>query len=243
MNPAAITPTSPPAPPAGKPRRKKPGRRILIPCVEWDTYEQLLKAFERKRNLRLAYDNGDLEIVVPSFEHDADAHVLGDFIAVLTEELGLPIRRGGSVTLKRQKKLKGIEPDRCFWIANAGKLAGVRQLDLTVHVPPDLAVEVDVTSSSLNRFRIYAAIGVREVWRLDGDDLHFYSLTGKKYTEVATSPRFAGIAPADLLRFVTQARGIANQNVTTGAFRAWVRQGVASAASPPPPPPAAPPTP
>jgi Uma2 family endonuclease len=225
--------TNPPAPP--KPRRPKPGRRVLIPCVEWDMYEGLLKVFERKRNLRLAYDNGDLEIMVPSFEHDGDAAVLGTLLATLAEELGLPLCLGGSTTLKRKRMLKGIEPDRCFWVTNAPKLAGVRKLDLKVHPPPDLAIEVDVTRSSLDRFRIYAALGVGELWRLDGDDLRFHVRAGKKYTEVPTSPTFAGITPADLMTFVRQARGAGDQTVTTKAFRAWVRQRVAAAASPPPP--------
>ncbi|MBA4065533.1 MAG: hypothetical protein C0501_17820 [Isosphaera sp.] len=226
---------NPPAATPAKPRRRKPGRRILIPCVEWEVYEGLLKVFERKRNLRLAYDNGDLEIIVPSFEHDGDAAVLGALLAILADELGLPLRRGGSTTLKRKRMLKGIEPDRCFWVTNAPKLAGVRKLDLKVHPAPDIAIEVDVTSSSLNRFRIYAALGIGELWRLDGDDLRFHVRGRKKYTEVPTSPTFAGITPADLMTFVKQARGSADENVTTRAFRAWVKQRVAA-----PPPPASP---
>jgi Uma2 family endonuclease len=207
-------------------------------------YTKLLEVFAEKRGVKLTYDREDLEIMVPSAEHEDDAESLAELVKILTQELGLPIRRGGSVTLKRKRFKKGIEPDRCFWIANAPRRAGVRQLDLRVHPPPDLAIEVDVSSSSLDRFKIYAKLGVTELWRLDGDDLRFYQLgANKKYTEVPTSPTFAGVTPGDLMTFVKRARAAADQNIVSEDFRAWVRQraaGQPQQTPPAPPPPAAP---
>ena len=114
-------------------------------------------------------------------------------------------------------------------------MAGVRQLDLKFHPPPDLAIEVDVTSSSLDRFGIYAKLGVAELWRLDGDDLQFHILgANKAYSAVATSSTFPGITPADLMAFVIQARRVADQNVTTDAFEVWLRQRTTMATNPPP---------
>jgi Uma2 family endonuclease len=200
-------------------------------------YEKLLEAFGNKRNVRLTYDREDLEIMVPSAEHEDDAESLAELVKILTQELGLSLRRGGSVTLKRKRFKKGIEPDRCFWIANAPRLAGVRQLDLRVHPPPDLAIEVDVSSQSLGRFPIYSKLGVAELWRLDGDDLRFHQLgANKKYVEVPTSPTFAGVAPGDLMAFVKRARAAADQNVVSEDFRAWVRQRAAGQPQQPPPP-------
>lgn len=230
MTPTAVTP--PPVPAPG-PRRRRPGRSVVIPNVDWDTYEKLLAAFGDRRNPRLTYDRGELEIMVPSFEHDSDAAVLARLAETLTEELGLPVIAGGSVTVKWKKAHKGIEPDRCFWIANAARMAGVRQLDLKVHPPPDLGIEVDVTSSSLNRLRIYARLGVAEVWRLEGDDLRFHHLGAKaRSVEMPTSRAFPGVTPADLMTFVVQARIARDHNAVVRACRAWVRQRIAS---PPPP--------
>ncbi len=238
-NPTPTTTT--PAAPSAKPRRRKPGRAVRIPNVPWEMYEELLKVFERKRNLKLTYNRGELEIMVPSQEHEADADMLAALVVILTKEFRLPIHRGGSTTLKRMKLKKGLEPDKCFWIANAPKMAGVRQLDLKIHPPPDLAIEVDVTRSSLNKLSIYAKLGIAEVWRLEGDDLRFYVLgASKKYVEVSTSRAFAGITPGDLMQFVIQARGVADQNITTDAFEVWLKQRIAAAASPPPPPTTAP---
>lgn len=231
---SATTTTNPalPAPAAPKPRRKR-GRAVVLSNVDWRTYTRLLKALDERPRLRLTYDRGELEIMVTSSEHEGDVEFVGRLILVLTEAFQLPVRSGGSVTMKRKQMKRGLEPDRCFWIANAAKIVGVKRLDLKIHPPPDLAIEVDVTSSSMNRFRIYAALGVPEVWRLDGDDLTFHQRSGKKYAEVPTSPTFAGIAPGDLMAFVKQARAAVDENVTVAAFRAWLQARLA-------PPPATP---
>ena len=236
MSATTTNPTPAPLSPGAKPRRRKPGRAVVIPFVDWEMYEQLLKVFERRRNLRLTYDRGALEIMVPSQEHEKDGEFLGQLIVIMTQEFHLPIQFGGSATIKRKRMKKGLEPDKCFWIANAAKLAGVKQLDLKIHPPPDLAIEVDVTSSSLDRFGIYQTLGVSELWRLDGDDLRFHVLgADKKYSEVPASVTFPGISSSDIMVFVKQARGAFDQNMPAGTFRAWVKQRIAAPAPPPTP--------
>src|SRR5947209_2924473 len=99
-----MTPTTDPTPaptPPAKPRRRKPGRCVLIRNVDWEMYEKVLTAFLGRRNARVAYDRGDLEIMAPSYEHEDDGYHLGLFLDIMAEEFGLSLRRGGSVTLKR----------------------------------------------------------------------------------------------------------------------------------------------
>jgi Uma2 family endonuclease len=234
--------TTPPAgatsPPAARPRRR--GRAVVIPAVDWKTYTRLLKVFDDRPRLRLTYDRGTLEIMVTSQEHEGDSAFLAQLIAALAREFRLPMKSGGSVTIKRKRMQKGLEPDKCFWLANAAKVVGAKQLDLSVHPPPDLAVEVDVSRSSMNRLRIYATLGVPEVWRLDGDELHFHQLAGKSYVVVSASPTFPGVGPADIMAFVKQARGAADELATVDAFRAWLQQRTTVS---PPAPPASPPPP
>jgi Uma2 family endonuclease len=234
---SAPTATNPPAPP---PRRRRRGRAVVIPLVDWDTYSRLLRAFGDRPGLRLTYDRGDLEIMVPSADHEIDATFLARLVVILTEEYKLPVRTGGSTTLKRKRMKKGLEPDKCFWIASAPQVAGVK-LDLRIHPPPDLAIEVDVTRSSLDRFGIYRTLGVGELWHLDGDDLAFHVLGAGGYAPVPISPTFPGIAPADLMAFVKQARKVVDQNMTAAAVRAWLQPRIAAAAASPPA--ASPPTP
>ena len=187
--------------------------------------------------VRLTYDRGELEIMSPSLEHDDDSSILGRMVGILTEELDLPLKQGGSVTLRRRLRQRGIEADDCFWIANASRMAGRRRLNLRVDPPPDLAIEVDVSHSSLNRLAIYAALAVPEVWRLDGDALLFYVLhPGPAYLVGPTSRSFPLVAPADLLGFLQQARQAGDQNPVLKQFREWVRQkraGIGSSPSAP----------
>ncbi len=217
--PPPVPTTAPPAAPA------RPARHTaLLHDIDWDTYRRVLKAFERRPAFRFAYDRGRLEIMSPSLEHDAGDRTLARLVIALTEELGLPVYQGGSTTLRRRKKGKGIEADNVFWVANAGKVAGAKKLNLRIHPPPDLALEVDVSHSSIDRLRVYAALKVPEVWRLDGDRLVIHVLAGKAYAESAESVTFPGVAVADLAPFVQKVRAAANQNAAVSAFRQWVRQ-------------------
>jgi Uma2 family endonuclease len=202
-----------------------PRNCLLLSGVDWKTYSRLLWVFAERPGIRLTYDRGELEIMSPSLEHDDDGRVLARFVITLTEELGLPLKCGGSVTLRRRLRRRGIEADECFWITNAHRMAGRRRLNLRTDPPPDLAIEVDVTRSSLNRLSIYAPLGVPEVWRLDGDTLTFYVLgPGPAYQTATASQSFPLVTPADLLGFLQLARQSGDNNVVVAQFRAWIRQ-------------------
>ncbi|HQU42967.1 MAG TPA: hypothetical protein PK867_09150, partial [Pirellulales bacterium] len=79
--------------------------------IDWGTYTRLLRAFERRRRFRFTYDRGILEIMSPLWEHEKSAYLLGRFIDVVTEELRLPCEPGRTVTLRRRRKSRGLEPD------------------------------------------------------------------------------------------------------------------------------------
>jgi Uma2 family endonuclease len=207
--------------------------------VDWRTYERLLRTFAERPSVRLTYDRGVLEIMRPLLEHDNDGRFLGRLVVTLTGELGLPIMAGGSTTFRRRSKRRGLEPDDCFWIASEPRVRNKRRIDLRVDPPPDLAIEVDVIRSSLNRMGIYAALGVPEVWRLDGPALTFHALQADgRYVATTHSRAFPLVAPADLLTFLAL-RGQMDENAVVRQFRAWVRQhapppaGTAPASGPP----------
>ena len=116
---------------------------------------------------------------------------MGRLIEMLTFELDIPILGGGSTTFKHKELLRGLEPDECYWIANESVVRGKLEVDLTCDPPPDLAVEIDVTISSLNRQSIYAARGVPELWRFDGKTLRVHELQPNgEYAHLNTSPAF-----------------------------------------------------
>jgi Uma2 family endonuclease len=211
-----------------------PARRcLLLDGIEWQTYSRLLRVFAEHRGIRLNYDRGVLEIMSPLFEHEFEADLLGRFVVVLTEELSLPLIAGGSTTLRRRRLQRGLEPDRCWWIAHALQMRGKRRLDLRVDPPPDLALEVDVTNSSVDRMGIYAALRVPEVWRFDGQDLTFHHLgTDGRYAVQPQSLAFPGLTPADLLAFLAL-RATLDDNAVVTQFRTWVHQHLAPGGLPP----------
>ncbi len=215
-------------------QQSPPRQSLVLSGIEWQTYTRLLWAFAEQPGVRLTYDRGELEIMSPLLTHDEDGRFLGDLVFILTEELGLPLKRGGSVTMRRRRRRRGIEADECFWIANAARMAGRRRLNLRTDPPPDLAIEVDVSHSSLGRLEIYAALGVPEVWRLEGDTLTFHVLGADgNYTAAAASRSFPQVTPADLLGFVQQARQAGDENAVVRSFRHWIRQRHGSGGNPP----------
>lgn len=202
---------------------KPQGRRLVLRDVDWQTYSRLLRAFSGRRAVRLTYDRGVLEIMSPSLFHDNVGRVLARMVIVLTEELGLPIMSGGSTTLRRRLKKRGLEPDECFWIASEPEMRGKTRVNLAQDPPPDLALEVDATRSSLNRMAIYAALRVPEVWRWQNDVLEFYGRAGvRPYHAIDRSFAFPVIRPVDLLPHLQQ-RLHTEENALIAAFRQWVR--------------------
>ncbi|HWE40584.1 MAG TPA: Uma2 family endonuclease [Isosphaeraceae bacterium] len=147
------------------------GQRFVLRGVNWKVYNAILGALG-DRPIRLTYDRGNLELMSPSHAHESGGYLLGRMIEILSLELDIPIKGGGSTTFRREDLDRGLEPDECYWIANQPRIAGEREIDLAIEPPPDLAIKVDITSSSLDRQGIYTALGVARalaVRRLDFD--------------------------------------------------------------------------
>ncbi len=201
------------------------GQRLVLYDVPWNHYERLLRVFD-ERHLRLTYDEGILEIMTLSPRHEGISYLLGRFVDVLTEEMSLPVKAGRSMTMRRRKKEKGLEADNCYWIANAPRMRHKDKINFKVDPPPDLALETDITHSSLNRLAIYAALKIPEVWRFDGKEVFFYVLgPSGRYIKVEFSPTFPFLKPQDILRFLAL-RSTQDENEIVRAFRAWVQKQV-----------------
>jgi Uma2 family endonuclease len=124
----------------------------------------------------MTYDRGRLEFMMPLHPHESYGHLLGRLIEMFAFEMNIPLHGGRSTTLKRELAQRGLEPDESYWIQNEPRMRGKKDLDLDTDSPPDLAVEIDITSSSLPRMPICADLGALEVWRFDGSALTFLGL-------------------------------------------------------------------
>ena len=176
---------------------------VLLEGVRYSTYEALLEDIGN-RHIRLTYDNGSLEIMTVSPRHEWAKKLIGRMIEAMTEELNIPIRSGGSTTFKKELSKKGLEPDDCYWVANERAVRGRPDLEIELDPPPDIAVEVEISTSALNRLAIYAAIGVTEIWRSDGQQILISQLQDDgSYAPVSQSPSFPWLPVAELSRFLS----------------------------------------
>jgi Uma2 family endonuclease len=147
--------------------RRPKADRIIIRNVSWETYERLTEDLAHQSSPRLTYDRGVLEIMSPYWEHGRGEVMLGEIARLALDETETDFEHAGPVTFKREDLERGFEPDRCFYIQNAEYVRGKKRLDMKVDPPPDLLIELDVTKDSMDKFPIFAAMGMPEVWRCE----------------------------------------------------------------------------
>lgn len=182
-------------------------QRLTLHNVSWDTYEKILDAFGEHRAVRLHYDQGLLEFMVPLEAHENPSDVIGDFIKALVIESGLNIKSMASTTLRRQTLQKGAEPDKCYYIQNEPLVRG-RTVDLEKDPPPDLVVEVDITHADIDKNNLYASLGVPELWRFNGSVLTIYQLEQEHYQEVEISPTLPWVPKEIFYHFLQQGKTV-----------------------------------
>lgn len=201
-----------------------PGQRILLKEISWQEFEEILIELGEHRSSRLAYYQGILEIKMPLPEHEKAKVIIGDLLKILLDELEMNWEPYRSTTFKKEEMKAGIEPDDCFYIKNYAQMIGKERIDLTVDPPPDLAIEVDVTSRT--QLSVYQALGVPEIWRYENRKLQIYLLSNGQYIESLISPTFSQIPVIDGLTQHLEMSRIDGTSVTLRAFRKWVRNFV-----------------
>lgn len=203
-------------------------RRVVIPLVDWETYEKFLDALGERR-IFATYDGVSLELMFPSPIHEVWRYLLSRFISILAEELNIPYRAYGMTTWRRRQLKRGLEADDCFYFRSVKAILGKLDIDLRIDPPPDLAVEIEVSRSSLDRQGIYADLGVPEIWRFDGDKVHVCSLQpNHEYEELPNSPTFSGL---DMNRVPDLIQQDPNEDnlALYRRWRLWIRKNVVPA--------------
>ena len=203
------------------PTLSPPINRTILSNIRWQTYQALVLDLAQTSGKRLTYDRGQLEIMTPLPEHEVTKRLLGRFVETTTDVLGIEIYSLGSATWSREDLQRGLEPDECYYITQEAVVRGQLSFDLKVDPPPDLAIEIDITSSSLDRLGIYAALGIAEVWRFDNQDLTIYVLRGGVYEIQERSQVLSVLTKSDLLQFL-QRRGSMGENALLREFRSWL---------------------
>lgn len=202
--------------------RVQPGERIILENVSWQVFEAILDELGEHRGSRVAYSQGTLEIMAPLPEHERGKVIIGGLVKVLLDELDLNWESLGSTTFKRKDLSAGLEPDDCFYIQNYKLMIGKDRIDLTVDPPPDLAIEIDLTSRT--KISAYQVLRVPEIWRYENKSLEINLLQDEQYVKSQTSPTFPTFAITELIpKFVEMGR-TTGTSTAIRAFRKWVRE-------------------
>ncbi|MEG4496844.1 Uma2 family endonuclease [Microcoleus sp. F10-C6] len=199
-----------------------PENRVILKGVSWSTFKALLADVGDDRAWRIAYEGGVLEIRMPLEEHEEPKRLIESFVEAIVDELEIELRSLGSLTLEREDLTRAVEPDSCFYIQNESLVRG-RNINLPNDPPPDLAIESDYTNSSVNKFTIYAALGVPELWRYRRESLQVYQLVEGKYEMCDRSLAFPFLPVAEIPGFIEQSRTM-GQRAAVRLFRQRIRE-------------------
>lgn len=208
------------------------GQIIALRGVSWQTYKALMTEVGDDRGWRIAYDLGVLELRMPLLKHEAPKRLLENFIETVADELEIEILAAGALTLEREDLSRAIEPDSCFYVRNEPLVRGKEEIKLPNDPPPDLAVESDYTSSSLNKLSIYASLGVSELWRYQNGQLLVYQLVGNSYEQTNVSSAFPCLPVKEIPLLIEQSKEI-GQRAVVRLFRNRIREILANNPNPP----------
>jgi len=201
------------------------GNRVLLEGVSWETYQCLLRDWESKPGERLTYDNGVLEIMSPLPKHEKLGVILSRLVEATTRVIGVEVLSLKSTTWNREDVRKGAEGDESFYIQNEEAVRDKDRIDLSIDPPPDLVIEADITSSSLDKVSIYQALGVPELWRFDGDKLIIYCLIDGEYQTSDTSQALPILKVDDIESILSQRKGY-GQNTFLARVEKWLQEKV-----------------
>ena len=197
--------------------------KIVLYDVSWETYERLLSDLSDRSSPRLTYDEGRLEIMSPTEEHEELNRSLAALVEAVAEALEIDLRSLGSTTFRRQDLDRGFEPDSCFYVQSLSKLESNRRVDLELDPPPDLVIEIDISHSSKEKLALYREMGVPEVWRHDGDSVKIHVLQDEGYDTVETGRVFPILSAAKLTELLETGR-THKRYERLKSIREWARQ-------------------
>lgn len=204
--------------------RIQPGQQLLLEDVSWQQLESMLAELGESRATRLSYSNGILEIMVPLPEHEKAKEIISDMVKILLSERGINYDSLGSTTLKNERMTQAVEPDACFYIQNQAAVIGKNRLDMSVDPPPDLAIEIDLTSRTL--LNNYQILGVPELWRYGRQGLQINILESGRYMESELSSTFPDISIIELVNRYVQQSQISGSSQAIQAFKSWVKENL-----------------
>jgi Uma2 family endonuclease len=158
---------------------------VFFSGVSWEDYQRLLAMRGDHSAPRIAYLEGEVEIMSPSRAHEGIKSMIGRLVEVYCLERDIPFSTYGSWTLESRERRRAAEPDECYVFGDAAAAAETQ--------PPHLVIEVIWTSGRIDKLDIYRQLGVAEVWLWRRGRIQPYCLRGERYEPVAASEVLPGL--------------------------------------------------
>jgi len=197
------------------------GNQLLLRNVDWESFEQLLEELGDNRGTRLSFSDNTVEIMSPMAAHENDKRIIGRIVETILEEMGVEYASLGSTTFKNKQMTQAVEPDECFYIQNETKIRGKNRINLEKDPPPDLAIEIDLTSRT--RFNNYEKLGVPELWRFDGKSLNINTLQNNVYIESSQSRQFPNIPLKEAIPLFVEESKTHGRSKMLKSFKLWLK--------------------
>ncbi len=202
---------------------RMPADSVLIQHgVGWHDYEELLDAVGEASSLRICYDEGTLQVMSPSSKHKYVTKMIERLVDRISIDQHIKVLFYGSATLKKQSEQKGAEPDACFYVQTADVVGKKDQIDFNTDPPPDVVLEIDIHHESISKFPIYAAFGISELWRYDGEALTIYHLRAGQYDLTDGSLALPILTSAVLTEFLARSPKEDQYDIVL-AFAEWLK--------------------
>ena len=201
-----------------------PGQQLLLKDISWQQLETILEELGESRSAKISYSHGVLEIIVPLPEHEKDKEIIGDLVKIILKELNIDFEALGSTTYKNKKMSQAVEADASFYIENCAAVIGKDRLNLSIDPPPDLAIEIDITSRT--QFDNYLLLGVPELWKYTRQGLQIYLLQNGEYVPSETSPNFPNIPIIELVDRCIEDSKKNGRSKAIAAFKNWLKTNI-----------------
>jgi len=203
------------------------GSTLTMREVSREDYARLLVDLGDSNRVRVNYYQGRLEVMSPSPIHEIFKELISDIARITADMTEVDLEKLGSTTFTQGTFSAGAEPDTCFFVQNAARIIGKRKIDLSSDPPPDVAVEIDISSDSNAKLVIYKSLGVPEVWIYDEQRLRIYHLTVDGYVETPNSLAFP-VLTADAITASLEQSKTDGQNAALRTFRGWLRNSLST---------------
>ncbi|AFZ26660.1 hypothetical protein Cylst_4587 [Cylindrospermum stagnale PCC 7417] len=199
-----------------------PGDELILRFRTWNDYENLLTRRQNKAGLRIKYNSAtqEIRIMSPLPGHGKNTDILADLVKALLRHQGKDWEAFTPITLKRANQ-QAAEPDYCFYIQNRERILGKERLDFEIDPPPDLVIEVDLTSTT--KPEDYQAIAPGELWIYRRNNLLIYQFDGGQYQESQSSCNFPDFDVKKLIPHYVERGWQVGSSVVVREFKTFLR--------------------